>query len=238
MKLILMGIFDGFMNRSSGLSNNNLKTQVDAAISYFEQGNISALQQNLFEIYSGINRPGGGRQILEFNQKDRLGEIFTLCLRYDWMHDSDIREVWAENGFYCIATYINKDAETMQDVLAGTLDLFLLLHYGKNSLTPKISDILHKASLRANRGIGIESNIFDEDDFENGADWLIREFSFFAATWISKIERQHPQIISPDVRPAYETAKTDYVFATISPDKIMVKMQFIAKIIGSILSDM
>ena len=87
-------------------------------------------------------------------------------------------------------------------------------------------------------GIGIESNIFDEDDFVNGADWLIREFSFFAATWISKTEQQHPQIISSDVRPSYETAKTDYAFAAISPDKIMAKMQFIAKIIGSILADM
>lgn len=233
-----MGFFDDIMSQRYEVSRSNLKTQVNAAISYFEQSNISALQQKLFEIYSEMNRPGGGRQILEFSQKDRLCEIFTLCLRYDWMHDSDIREVWAENGFYCIATYLNQDAKTMQDILAGALDLFLLLHYGKDSLTPKVSDILRKASFRANMGIGIESNIFDEDDFTNGADWLIREFSFFAATWISKIEQQHPQIISSDVRLAYETAKTDYAFAAISPDKIMVKMQFIAKIIGSILSDM
>ena len=233
-----MGIFDGLVNRYSGLSNNNLKTQVDTAISCFEQGNISTLQQKLFEIYSGMNKPGGGRQILEFNQKDRLCEIFTLCLRYDWIHDNGIREVWAENGFYCITTYLSEDAKTMKDILAGALDLFLLLHYGKNSLIPKISDILRKVSFRANMGIDIDSNIFDEEDFTNGADWLIKEFSFFAATWVSKIERLHPQIISSDIRPAYETAKTDYAFATISPDKIMAKMQFIAKIIGSILSDM
>lgn len=233
-----MGIFDDIMSQRYGLSSNNLKTQVDAAINFYEQGNISALQQKLYEIYSGMNKPGGGRQILEFNQKDRLCEIFTLCLRYDWMHDSDIREVWAENGFYCVATYLNEDAKTMQDLLAGALDLFLLLHYGKDSLAPKINDILRKASFRASMGIGTEGKIFDEDDFANGADWLIREFSFFAATWVSKVERQHPQIISSDIRSAYQTAKTDYNFATISPDKIMAKMQFIAKIIGSILSDL
>lgn len=233
-----MGIFNDLMNQRYGLSGNDLKDQVDAAINYFEQGDISALQQKLFEIYSGMNKPGGGKQILEFEQKDRLCEIFTLCLCYDWMHDNDIREVWAENGFYCIATYLNEDAKTMQDMLAGALDLFLLLYYGKNSLSPKISDILSKASIKVSMGIGAENRIFDEDDFIKGADWLIREFSFFAATWISKIERLHPNIISSSVRPAYETAKTDYVFATISPEKIMAKMQFVAKIIGSILSDM
>lgn len=232
-----MIFFDSIMNHH-GSSGSNLKSKVDTAIQLFEQGNIAALQQELYEIYSGMNKPGGGSQIVNFSQKDRLGEIFTMCLRFDWMHDSDIREVWAENAFYCLATYMSSDTKNMQDMVVGALDMFLLLHYGQMSLLPKVNDILQKASYRAMMGVGVESRIFDSADFNNGGKYLLREFSFFSATLVSSIERMHPQIISSEVRPAYERAKSDYEFASVPADKIIAKMQFIANIIESILLDM
>ena len=94
-----MDFLDDFLFGGYGSSSESLKSQVDTAIHLFERGNIPVLQQKLFEIYSGMNKPGGGIQIVNFDQKDKLGEIFTLCLRFDWMDDSDIREVWAEDGF-------------------------------------------------------------------------------------------------------------------------------------------
>lgn len=233
-----MDFFDDFLFGGFGSSSESLKTQVDAAIKLFERGNIPALQQKLFEIYSGMNKPGGGKQIVTFNQKDKLGEIFTLCLRFDWMDDSDIREVWAEDGFYCLATYLTKDAKTTLNLVAGALDMFLLIHYGKKNLLPKVNDILRRASQRAAMGFSTESRIFDTADFQNGGEYLLREFAFFTATLISKVERQHPQIISSAVRPDYDKARRDFVFANVPADKIFAKMQFIARIIESILLDM
>ena len=226
------------IHKNSNVSRNPLKQDVDSSIAAFERGDISGMQNCLFHLVSKLNKPGSGTLIIDYPSKDRLSECFSLCLQYDWMRDSDIREVWAENGFYCIATYLYKDAKTMQDMIAGALDLFLIIYYGKESLKPKVNDILRKASMRARMGIEPEASIFDEQDYQNGADWLLREFSFFAATWVSKIEKQHPQIISSSVRPAYERAKTDYIFATVPYEKIQAKMMFIAKIIGSILEDM
>ena len=100
-----MGFSDYF-----GMSDNRdtLKPYVDKAISTFESGNIPQLQNDLFQFASLLNKPGSGKLITSFSQKDRLCEVFNLCLQYDWMNDSDIREVWAENAFYCIAEYFKQ----------------------------------------------------------------------------------------------------------------------------------
>ena len=223
----------------SSHSNPGLKRQVDTAISLFEQNNIPALQQKLFEIYSTMNKPGGGRQIVEYDRKDQLCEIFTMCLMYDWMHDSDIREVWAENGFYCIASFIQIEKGNIMDILAGALDLFHLIEIGGDSLLPKFNDILQKAAFKVNMGFGgIESQIFDPKAFSQGARFVLRQFSFFAATWLSMAEEMHPGIISGKDRPAYERAKNDSECAAIPVEKIVAKMKFFATIIESILLDM
>ena len=227
-----MGFMDFFID------GDPIKSKVDTCIEKFERGNVPALQQSLFELYQEFNRSGGGAKIINFEQKDRLCECFINMLNYDWMHDSDIREVWAEDGFYCIATYLNNDAKTMQDIFAGALDLLLLIHAGERHLYPKFNDVLRKARMRAMMIGGEEAEIFSGEDFENGAPYVLRQFKFFAATWISKVERQHPEIISSSLRPEYERAKTDYVFASIPPEKQLAKMNFFAKIIGSILEDM
>ena len=211
---------------------SGIKSDVDSIISVFEAGNIPLLQQKLYELYSKFNKPGGGRLITSFPEKDRLCEVFNLCLQYDWIYDSDIREVWSENAFYCIAEYF-KVAQTKQDYFAAALDLFITCSYGKDSLKPKFNDILSKAKMHP-----IHSAFFDEADYNGGADYLIREFAFFSATIISPMVKSHPNIISPKLHDDYETAKTNFEFARITPDVILRKMQLISAIIGSILDDM
>lgn len=228
------GYFDFF--GFDGSNESSVAPKVSSCIHIYEQGDIPALQQALYELYLEFNCRGGGGKIISFERKDQLCECFTMMLQFDWMHDSDIREVWAEDGFYCIAEYLNNDVETMQDMVAAAMDLFLLLHYGEKSLFPKVDELLQKAAIRARMG-GPESQIFSKDDFYGGANYLFRQFKFFAATFISKIERQHPQVVSPAVRSAYEEAKTDFELASIPMDKLLAKMKFISHIIGSILED-
>ena len=193
---------------------------------------LQLLQFKLYELCSKLNKPSSGRFITEYDEKDRLCEVFTLCLQYDWMNDSDIREVWAENAFYCIAEYFKK-ASTMQDRMAASLDLFLTCYYGRVSLKPKFDNILIKAKMHP-----LHCMIFDDNDYEFGSSYLIREFTFFSATLLSPIVKQHPEIISPNLSVAFEKAKKDFVFASVSPERILNKMWFISAIIGSILDDM
>lgn len=223
-----MGFSDYF-----GMSDkrDTLKPYVDKAISTFESGNIPQLQNDLFQFASLLNKPGSGKLITSFSQKDRLCEVFNLCLQYDWMNDSDIREVWAENAFYCIAEYF-KVARTNQDYFAAALDLFLTCSYGRDSLKTKFDDVLYKARIHPRHCI-----IFTQDEYNGGADYLIREFAFFSATIISPVVRTHPNIISSQLKSAYESAKTDFEFATVGPEDIMRKMTFLSAIIGSIIED-
>ena len=223
-----MGLFDYFGRDDS---SETLKPYVDKAISTFESGNIAQLQNDLFQFASLLNKPGSGRLITGFSQKDRLCEVFNLCLQYDWMNDPDIREVWAENSFYCIADYF-KQVKTKQDFFAAALDLFLTCSYGGSSLKTKFNDILNKARLHPMHCV-----IFSQEDYDGGADYLIREFSFFSATLISPVVKAHPSVISSRLRNTYEAAKTDFEFATVGPDDIMRKMSFISTIIGSIIDD-
>ena len=211
--------------------HNVLNSYVDRAISIFESGNISLLQKELLQFASLLNKPGSGQFITYYPQKDRLCEVFVMCLMYDWMNDSDIREVWAENAFYCIATYFN-EAQTKMDHVAAALNLFLTCCYGNNDLKPKLNDILSKTLIHPKH-----FHIFTEKEYNGGADYLIREFSFFSATFISSLVRQKPSIIPARLRSAYESAKTDFEFASVSPEEIMKKMSFIASIIGSIINE-
>lgn len=226
-----MGIFDDFfMPHSSNNGTGEVEYLVDEAISLYEQGDILALQNKLYETYQLFNKRGGGRLITQYPAKDRLCEFFSFCLQFDWMHDDDIREVWVEDGFYCIATYLCNDAKTKQDLIAGCLDMFLILCYGRRNFIPKMQDILTKAEIKG-------ENVFSDDDYANGADYVIRQFLFFSATVISPIERQH-HIISPRIMPAFQEAKTDFEFASVPPNAILAKANFIAKIIEYILNTM
>lgn len=227
-----MAFMDFFRGR------NSVEDKVKTCLKYYNQHNIAALQQSLFELYQEFNCKGGGAKIINYPQKDELSECFAMMLNYDWMNEASIREVWAEDGFYCIATYLNADAKTKQDLLAGALDLFILLHAGERNLYPEFNDILRKAQMRSALPWSNEAKIFSQDDFRGGAEYVIRQFKFCAATIISEVETQHREIISSSLRPAYERAKKDFLFAAIPLDRQLEKMNFFATIIGSILEDM
>lgn len=226
-----MGIFeDFFMPHNADNDMDGIKQLVDDAISLYEQGDIPALQNTLYETYLHFNKPGGGRSITEFPEKDRMCEMFTFCLEFDWEHNDEIREVWSEDGFYCITTYLCNDAKTEQDFIAGYLDMFLLLYHGRHDLQPKVQDVLNKAEIKG-------ESVFSKDDYAEGADYVIRQFMFLAATAISPADSQF-HIISQSIQPAFRNAKSDYEFVSIPPKKILAKACFIAKIIEYILKNM
>ena len=135
--------FSEIMRRRYGLAGHNqvnIKPMVDSCIEVFEKGDIASLQNELFQLVSNFNKPGSGRLITGFAEKDRLAECFTLCLQYDWMNDSNIREVWEENGFYCIVDYLLTHWSNKQDLVAASLDLFCFYTTGRiawkqNSMT-------------------------------------------------------------------------------------------------------
>lgn len=205
-----------------------IKKNVDDAICAFESGNIPYLQDRLFHLVSQLNKPGSGKLITSYPEKDRLCECFSLCLRYDWMHDSDIREVWAENGLYCIIAYLVRDAKTPQDKLAGGLNLFLHIQYGKTSLVPKVSDILRKAQMRC-------EPFFDQTDYIKGVNYVLKQFLYFGATYLKPYATQ---ALSGENLVTFNNVINDPAMNSIQPYKIMIKAKFISGIIESILNDM
>lgn len=215
--------------REAEQASSSMKKDVDDIISTFESGDIPYLQHKLYNLCNKLNKHGAGELIISFPEKDRLCEVFSLCLNYDWMNDGKTREVWAENGFYCIAEYF-KEARTKQDYLAAALDMFLLCAYGRTSLYTTFDDILKKTCSHP-----IHFTVFTNEDYNGGASYLVREFMFFAATVISPVVKAHPQIISPAMKNEFATAKSDFEFASVSPEDIMKKMYHISSIIGSIL---
>lgn len=208
-----------------------VKDIVDDCIYAFEQQDIPQLQTRLFELVRNFNHPGSGQLITGFPEKDRLGECFCLCLIYDWMNDADIREVWAENGFYCAADYLLSHLYNRQDIMAVALNLFNILIYGENDLRTKFEDILTKGAI-------IGNPVFSHENYAGGYAHLIRELKFFSATILSPLVSKYPSIISDANRSAFESAKTDFEFATVPVEKILSKIQFISKVIASILNEM
>ena len=209
--------------------NEQIKIQVINSIDLYAQNNIPALQQQLYELYLNFNKSGGGRLIINYPQKEQLAECFTLMLRFDWGNDDDISEVWAENGFYCLIEYINNN-HSQQDQIVGGLDLFLHLFYGRKYLKPKINDILLKAQLR-------HVFVFDDDDYNSGADYIINQFLFFSAQIIKPIVLKHDNILFGSVKTCFYDILKEKSFNHLSTEKIFMKAKFISKVIGSILED-
>ena len=104
-----------------------VKQQVNNVLRAYNERNTSVLQQQLYELYLNFNKAGGGKYIVSYPNKDELAECFTLMLRFDWINDTDIREVWAENGFYCIIEYITGLPITPFERATAGLDLFIHL---------------------------------------------------------------------------------------------------------------
>ena len=94
------------VSASSGIQSQ-MKSLVTKCLQLETKGNVSELQNCLFQLYSMLNKPGTGKYIVLYAEKDNLALCFAFMLQYDWVNDSDIREVWAEDGLYCIIEHLD-----------------------------------------------------------------------------------------------------------------------------------
>lgn len=209
-----------------------IKRQVQNAIHLYECQNIPALQQQLYELYSNFNQIGGGKLIVNYPNKDQLAECFTMMLRFDWMNDNDIREVWAENGFYCIIEYLNKQANSHIDKAVGALDLFLHLCVAREDLKPKVQQVLNKAVVLMNP-------IFKDHYINNSADYLIDQFLYLSAKMIQPLMKIHGNILQENYKKEYDNILLNMdIEQYCTPNSIIEKASFIAAVIGAVLDDM
>ena len=209
-----------------------IKRQVQNAIHLYERQNILILQQQLYELYSNFNQIGGGKLIINYPNKDQLAECFTMMLKFDWMNDNDIREVWAENGFYCIIEYLNKQANTPIDTAVGALDLFLHLCIAREDLKPKIQQVLNTA-------VRLMNPIFKDHYINNRADCLIDQFLYLSAKMIQPLMKMHGNILQENYKKEYDSILLNMdIEQCCTPNSIIEKASFIANVIGSVLIEM
>ncbi len=209
-----------------------IKRQVQSAIHLYECQNIPALQQQLYELYSNFNQIGGGKLIVNYPNKDQLAECFTMMLRFDWMNYNDIREVWAENGFYCIIEYLNKQANSPIDKAVGALNLFLHLCVAREHLKPKVQEVLNKAVILMNP-------IFKDHYINNNADYLIDQFLYLSAKMIQPLMKIHNNILQENYKKEYDNILLNMdIEQRCTPNSIIEKASFIASVIGTVLEDM
>lgn len=200
------------------------------------KGRINELQNSLYKLYALFNKPGGGQLIINYQCKDNLALCFAFMLQYDWMNDPDIREVWAENGFYCIVEHIKHQPYGMKGQAEAMIIFFILLCVGRDSLKPKVQDIVSKAKY------DIVVRGFHEDDYAKGADNVIDQFSLLAVSGIREIGPQGVALMSI-ICQKYNGA--DFFQNTITRTDLLKydvmdvwkKAEFISKVIGSILAD-
>lgn len=209
-----------------------IKRQVQNAIYLYEHQNIPALQQQLYELYSNFNQIGGGKLIIHYPNKDQLAECFTMMLKFDWMNDNDIREVWAENGFYCIIEYLNKQANSMIDKAVGALDLFLHLCIAREDLKPKVQQVLNTAVI-------LKNPIFEDHYINNSADCLIDQFLYLSAKMVQPLMKIHGNVLQENYKKEYDNILLNRdIEKCCKPNLIIEKASFIASVIGSVLDDM
>lgn len=209
-----------------------IKKQVQNAIHLYQVQNIPALQQQLYELFLNFNKFGGGKYILSYPNKDELAECFTLMLRYDWMHDSDIREVWAENGFYCLIDYLTSPAKSPLERSTAGLDLFIHLCEAKEALLPKIQNILNKAII-------VHNPIFRDHFIYNNANRLIEQFLYLSAMLVKPLLLVNPNFLSNNYRKTYdEIISNTQIETQSSPHHILEKAKFISRVIEAVLTDM
>lgn len=228
-----------FSTSASILNSDRILTPyVDKCIRLAGSGTQYELQNALFELYKLFNQPGGGKLITSYPNKHKLGECFTFMLQNDWMHDEDIREVWVEDGFYSFISHMATEKwATQQTQAEHMLGLVLLLCHGRKSLEAKVQDILNKARL-------VYEPVFSADDYNNGARYVISQFSFLASNGIKPLVQAVPQLLGyldsfPEFKPFFqETISKEKEFYKLSPLDIFAKAKFITKIIESILNDM
>lgn len=208
---------------------NSIVSQVKTCLSLYEQKNIPMLQDALFRLTNNFNRPGSGQLITNYPHKEELAECFCMMLKYDWMNDSDIREVWAENSFYCITDFITQNIDNNKEIVIGCLDLFLLLVDGGDDLHTKFNDVLTKSQFHP-----IHISNFSNAEYSGGAGYLVREFKCYAARMI-KLYVHTYNIIAPEYQSEYNRAVNDSVLEDSSMRQILKKMQFLSYLIYNVL---
>ena len=200
------------------------------------KGNIQELQNSLYALYSCFNKQGGGTLITNYPEKDNLALCFAFMLQYDWMHDSDLREVFAENGFYCIVDHIMHQSRGRQGQAEAMIILFTLLCAGRNSLIPKIQDILNKGKIVGNQ-------IFHQDDYRIGAKNVIDQITLMAVSGTRDFGPAGAPIVSEICEKfnGFELFKNTISRKDLmkyDPMDVFQKMTFIHDVIESILNEM
>jgi hypothetical protein len=224
-------------NSSQNPSFSKMKGLVDLCLKLETKGNVSELQNTLYQLYSMLNKPGAGRLILEYKEKDNLALCFAFMLFYDWMDDSDIREVWAEDGFYCIQEHLDNQSNGMQGQVEAMVILFTLLCVGRDSLKPKFQDIINKSKYSPNR------SIFHADDYSIGAQNVIDQISLLAVSGIRPAGQNAIPMMSAIVQ---KYNGVEFFNKTIQrrdlmkydPTDIIAKCRLYKQVIGSILLEM
>jgi hypothetical protein len=158
-------------------------------------------------------------------------------LFYDWMDDSDIREVWAEDGFYCIQEHLDNQSNGMQGQIEAMVILFTLLCVGRDSLKPKFQDIINKSKYSPNR------SIFHADDYSIGAQNVIDQISLLAVSGIRPAGQNAIPMMSAIVQ---KYNGVEFFNKTIQrrdlmkydPTDIIAKCRLYKQVIGSILLEM
>lgn len=222
------------VSASSGIQLQ-MKSLVTKCLQLETKGNVSELQNCLFQLYSMLNKPGTGKNIVQYVEKDNLALCFAFMLQYDWVNDSDIREVWAEDGLYCIIEHLDHQPHGRQGQAEAMIILFTLLCVGRESLKCKIQDILDKGKVVGNM-------IFHSDDYNLGAQHVIDQISLLAVSGIRDLGPAAIPVMNKIVdrynggRFFESTIKrTDLM--KYDPMEVMLKARFVRDVIGSILKD-
>lgn len=222
------------VSASSGIQLQ-MKSLVTKCLQLETKGNVRELQNCLFQLYSMLNKPGTGKNIVQYVEKDNLALCFAFMLQYDWVNDSDIREVWAEDGLYCIIEHLDHQPHGRQGQAEAMIILFTLLCVGRESLKCKIQDILDKGKVVGNM-------IFHSDDYNLGAQHVIDQISLLAVSGIRDLGPAAIPVMSKIVdrynggRFFESTIKrTDLM--KYDPMEVMLKARFVRDVIGSILKD-
>lgn len=224
-----MSFLDRF-SQPNASSLSGIASQVKKCLYLYKQQEIPMLQDALFRLYGNFNKPGSGQLIINYPRKEELAECFDLMLKYDWMNDSDIREVWAENGFYCITDFVLQNIDNNIEKAAGLLDLFILLVDGGDSLHTKFNDILKKSQYNMKY-----TSMFSISEYRGGAGYLVREIKNYAARKLAPIDDKY-HIIAQKDKQDFNLALNDGVFDAISEGHMLRKIQFLSYLIYDVLA--
>lgn len=224
-----------YSNNNETISASNDLSKMDKlvknCIRCMSEDNLIELQRNL----SQLNALSSGKNVLRYREKDELALCFAFMLQCDWIHDPDIREVWAENGFYCAISYSHQATNQPYAMLV----LFILLCVGRESLKPKIQDIMDTTRVHG-------PGVFSDDDYRLGVQHVIDQFSRYAVMGIkysylydnfhkteSILKRHNGTQYFTEIKDREDLKKYDFERF----DDVLYKADFVKNVIGNILMD-